>query len=516
MVASRSEQSATPMKDWADRSAEARGYLIVAVAVAYFLAARLGQTLSFATTNATPIMPSAGVAIAVVLALGWRVWPGVLLGAWTAHAIQLFSLPNISTGSVLLGATLMALGNTLECLAGRFALQKLGSVRPSSFDNGRDAFKFVLMAACVPVVAATLGLMGAVASGAWDGDKLALWQTWWLGDAAGIVVCAPAMLAWTRRVRLRWSPSRIVEAVLLSMALVLTGLILFGLPEPGIRSMPYLVMPLLFWVVLRFSVREATSAVVLVAAIATWGTVQGRGPFVSASVNQSLLLLQAFVATLAVTVLALSAALTQRRHLNQTLQQANASLQERVEEQTQKLSQANEQLSRQEEQRERFEQKMRRMAQHDSLTGLANQGLLEELFDAIEALARRHDSEMALLLIDVSSFEPPNQKALDQLLVTMASRLEASVRESDLVARTDGDQFVVVLSKLSTPQDAMGVAEKVLGVLAQPVCIEDETGEAEVRIGIARYPQDSQSFRGLLRCAAQAMAGKKGCALFGA
>lgn len=524
MESARSEPPHTTPKRWEDRSLANRASLVATVALGYFLAARVGLSLSFEQTNATPVWPSSGIALAAVLLLGWKVWPGVLLGAWLTNALVLFGRPDVPVGSALLGATLMASGNTLECLAGRAALRRLGSdARP--FDRIQDVFKFVFVAAAVAVVAASVGLVAMIVAGAAAGaDTLELWLTWWLGDAAGIVVYAPALLAWTWPSELRWSRARVVEAAVLGLSFVPTGFVLFGwLPEPTVRSLPYLVMPLLLWVVLRFSLREAAAAVVLVAAVATWGTVQQRGPFATGTLNESLLLVQSFVGTVAVTVLALSAALTERRQLNAALRKANESLEQRVNERTLELSETNERLSRQMVHRERMEREMRRMAQHDSLTGLANRRLLEELFDTVEALARRHDAEMALLFIDLDDFKPINDtlghRAGDEVLMTVASRLEASVRESDLVARFGGDEFVVVLPELSKPQDVMGVAEKLLGVLTQPIRIEDESRELGVSIGIARYPQDGRDLQGLLRCADHAMysvkqRGKNGYALY--
>jgi diguanylate cyclase (GGDEF)-like protein len=511
------------MSGWAWRSKLGRAMVILAVAVTYFVAARVGLALSLAGTNATPVWPSSGIAMAALLALGWRAWPGVLLGAWAANAIQFAGMGTLPVTHVVLGSVMVAGGNTLEALAGRAILVKSGmAARP--FDRVGDAFKFVFTAMTVPAIAATVGLLAILSLGASAGvNPLDIWVTWWLGDAAGILVYAPALLAWTWRWQ-SWTRARWAELAILGLSLVPTGFLLFAwLPDPMVRSLPYLVMPLLLWVVLRFSLREAASAVVVVTAIATWGTMRSRGPFVAETLNESLLLLQSFVGTVAVTVLALSAAITERRHVYDALLEANRTLEERVRDRTSQLSEVNEHLTNEVRERRHAEEVVRHLAQHDSLTGLANRRLLEGLFDSVEALARRRGSGMALLFLDLDDFKPINDTlghgAGDEVLVQVAARLQGAVRESDLVARVGGDEFVVVLPELGRPEDATAVADKILRAVTVPLRLRGQDRELGISIGIARYPQDARDLQGLLRCADRAMyrvksGGKNGYALF--
>ncbi len=525
MDASETHEDRSIASGSAGRSKLGHSMVILAVAVTYFVAARVGLALSLEGTNATPVWPSSGIALAALLGLGWRAWPGVLLGAWAANAVQFAGMATLPAAQIVLGSMVVAGGNTLEALAGRAALTKLGmAVRP--FDRVHDAFKFVFVAMAVPAIAATVGLVTVSSLGASAGiNPLDIWVTWWLGDAAGILVYTPALLAWAWRPQTSWTPGRWVELAILGLSLVPTGFLLFAwLPDPMVRSLPYLVMPLLLWVVLRFSLREAASAVVLVTAIATWGTMRSRGPFVAETLNESLLLLQSFVGTVAVTVLALSAAITERRHVYDALLDANRTLEERVRERTSELSEVNEHLTNEVRERRHAEEVVRHLAQHDSLTGLANRRLLEELYDSVEALARRRGGAMALLFLDLDDFKQINDTlghgAGDEVLVQVAARLQGAVRESDLVARVGGDEFVVVLPELGRPEDATAVADKMLRAVTAPLRLLGQEYQLGISIGIARYPQDARDLHGLLRCADRAMyrvksGGKNGFALFG-
>lgn len=515
-----SSSARNPAITWHDRPRRDRILILSALVVAYVAASRLGLSVRFDGTIATAVWPASGIALAAALAWGWRTWPGVFVGAWIVNFMYLDEHAALGWGAIGANATAIAVGNTLEVLAGWFALLRIRAARPP-FESVHVAFKFLFVAVAAPVAAASAGVIAMWSFGVIGESKaLESWVTWWLGDAVGILVFTPLLLAWSRRWDMPWTPRRIAEAVVLGLSLVPTGFILFGggLPEPMVRSLPYLVMPLLLWAVLRFGVREATTAVTLVAAIATWGTARGQGPFAAASLNESLLLVQSFVGTVAVTVLMLGAALQERRLLNEALRDANRSLEDRVAERT-------EQLSTEVAERRKAEETVRHMAQHDSLTGLANRRLLGEVFDSIEVLARRRDGEMAVLFIDIDDFKPINDElghdAGDAALVTVASRLEAAVRESDIVARFGGDEFVVVLPDLTKADDAELVAGKVKDALTQPLRVAGATKSLGVSIGIATYPRDARDLDGLVRCADRAMyrakeAGKNGIAFYGA
>ena len=159
--------------------------------------------------------------------------------------------------------------------------------------------------------------------------------------------------------------------------------------------------------------------------------------------------------------------------------------------------------------RKAAEEQLRKMAHYDYLTGLANRNLFNDRLNQAVQRAKRHSSLFALLFFDLDDFKPVNDKyghdTGDKLLQITATRLLNTVRENDTVARMGGDEFVIMLEDLSTPEAASVLAKKVLAAINKPCQVNGHTIEISSSIGISIYPQDSQEVIGLTRCADIAM-----------
>ncbi len=170
--------------------------------------------------------------------------------------------------------------------------------------------------------------------------------------------------------------------------------------------------------------------------------------------------------------------------------------------------------------RKRAEEQVAFLAYHDKLTGLPNRALFEEMLELALARARRHDLGVGVLFLDLDNFKLVNDSmghhAGDDLLVQLAERLRGCTRETDLVARQGGDEFLLLLSDLdrgtaaNANKDAgllvaESVAERVREALRAPFALEGTEFYASGSIGISLYPQDALDAQSLLRNADTAM-----------
>lgn len=152
---------------------------------------------------------------------------------------------------------------------------------------------------------------------------------------------------------------------------------------------------------------------------------------------------------------------------------------------------------------------MLHLAEHDALTDLPNRMLLNDRLARAIALARRYDRRLAVLFLDCDRFKHINDTlghdVGDQVLRSIAKRLNACVRESDTVSRHGGDEFLVLLSEVDHPEDAGLIAEKIVNSIAEPHHINGHELSLTGSVGIALYPEDGQDAQSLIARADTAM-----------
>ncbi|HUS61721.1 MAG TPA: GGDEF domain-containing protein, partial [Acidimicrobiales bacterium] len=148
-------------------------------------------------------------------------------------------------------------------------------------------------------------------------------------------------------------------------------------------------------------------------------------------------------------------------------------------------------------------------ATHDGLTGLPNRALVVDRLDRSIAHARRSNGSCALLFMDLDRFKEVNDTfghaAGDELLRSVATRLATCVRDEDTVARLSGDEFVILLPHLASPEHVVEVARRVLDTLSSPVTVGEQRMLLSGSIGVAVYPNDGGTADELLANADAAM-----------
>ena len=155
------------------------------------------------------------------------------------------------------------------------------------------------------------------------------------------------------------------------------------------------------------------------------------------------------------------------------------------------------------------QQKLSYLARYDPLTGLINRFLFSDRLQSAIARARRDESLVALMFLDLDDFKAVNDHyghaTGDALLKQVAKRIVAAVRETDSVARIGGDEFTVILESGSRLEDAGQVAGKILDSVAEPYIVGNRELRVTTSIGIAMYPLDGDTSQALLRDADIAM-----------
>src|SRR5438045_4641055 len=262
----------------------------------YFIAGKFGLMLAFLHKSASPVWPPAGIALAALLVLGYRVWPAIFVGAF---------LVNVTTAGNIFTSLGIASGNTLEALCGAWLVNKLAN-GARVFDRPQDVFKFALAALISTTLAPTFGVSSLAIGGfaQWS-NYWPIWLTWWLGDASGVLVVAPLLILWSVTSSQRnWNRAQAIEVTILLLLLVALAETVFGGWFPiSARNYPisFICGPIVIWTAFRFTQRETATGIFVLSAIALWGTLHDFGPFILQTENQSLLMLHSWTAALTLT-----------------------------------------------------------------------------------------------------------------------------------------------------------------------------------------------------------------------
>jgi diguanylate cyclase (GGDEF)-like protein len=154
------------------------------------------------------------------------------------------------------------------------------------------------------------------------------------------------------------------------------------------------------------------------------------------------------------------------------------------------------------------EQKLAHAARHDSLTGLPNRALFRDRMDAALARALRGD-KFALLCLDLDRFKEVNDTlghpVGDGLLIEVAARLRAQLRDTDTLARLGGDEFAIIQSDLETASDSVALARRLIECVSAPYDIDGHHLVVGVSVGIAVAPEDGAQYEDLLKAADMAL-----------
>ena len=437
---------------------------LAAIGVIYFALAKGGLALASIHPSATPIWPPTGVALAAVLLWGYRTWPAIFTAAVIANA---------TTAGSVATAIAIATGNSLEAVVGAYLINRWSS-GCNTFSTPNSAAKFALICFVIATpISASIGLTSLATAGYIEWTNFAnAWVTWWLGDVAGALVIAPVIVLWASSHYHAFNRNEFLETVGVLATAAAVGLIAFS---PLIEQTPsrgplgFLAILPMLWAALRRGPRDTATVALVLAGMTIWGTLTGGGPFTTADLNVSFLLVLMFLISITVPSLLLSADVEVRKKAEESLRRAQIELERKVAERTQELEFANAAKSR-----------FLAMASHDLRQPLHALGLFvaqlrtplksaerTKTIERVEA-TRKEMNEMFNSLLDMSRLDAGilTPKITEFPIARLLQKIETAF---DQAARVKGLRLRVRRSDAWVRSDAMLLERILLNLVSNAV-----------------------------------------------
>jgi len=447
----------------------------------------------------SPFWLPAGVAFFAAVRYGWRVVPGIFVGALFVGTI-------VFAGHGWVQPPLIALGNTAApVLAAALLRWRIDAADPFASTSG--AYYFLAAAAVAHGILAATG--GSLALMVTTGIPLArledVWLRWAVSDGGGTLLITPILLMWGHyratfaAIRDHW----IEWAVCVVVAAAATAYMTFGTMDvDGLDAdAAFVLMVPLLWSAVRFPLPYSYALMVGVMFIAVAATLAGHAELVGAEKNRMVIAFAEMAAGFSSVVLLLGATLNEQRLAKEALYRANLDLEHRVDTRTAELRESR--------------RKLEQMAFFDMLTGLGNRRMFEDRFDIMTAMARRKGEKFALAMVDLDRFKEINDHfghdAGDAMLQEAARRLVASVRQSDSVSRLGGDEFGIVLAEAKNATAIDLVCQRIVESFVAPVQFGEIGMQTSASVGVAIFPDHGATMSELYKSADVALyAAKRG------
>jgi diguanylate cyclase (GGDEF)-like protein/PAS domain S-box-containing protein len=279
----------------------------LAVAVAYFIAARICVYIADTGKAPAAIWVPGGIALAALIQFGPRVWPGVFLGSLAANMAVDLALP---------AGLALAFGNTIDPLVAVCGIRRYAG-RQLDFGRTRHVLAYIAFGAIIgPCISGAFGTFGMQIGGVFSSpmDDLVGWFGWSLEGTLSVLIATSALLVLAQVRNWGWSSRRKqAEAVALLAILGLNGWLVLTGTRGAPLSEPYLVLPVMLWLVLRLGSPGAILGNLLLTVISAVAIVNRQGPFLLDTLTASMLWMQAFWSIASLATLLLAAALNEAR-----------------------------------------------------------------------------------------------------------------------------------------------------------------------------------------------------------
>ena len=449
--------------------------LMCVVALVYGVFAKLFLSFATANGNVSFIYPPSGIALAVLLIFGRRLWPAIFLGSL---------IESLWVHDPLWVSLIIAFGNTLSAVIALRLLQQHNF--DATLARLQDVYILTLWGALSSAIAAVIGVGALTLTGIIDGGEfITALLTWWGGDTLGIILFTPIVLLWRKFPSSWFKPQRFIEVIAFYTLAWLFGQVIFFDQFSELLagySREFWITPFIFYSAFRLGLRGTLLLLAMILTQASLGAANHIGVFAHDlhATGMGNVWLYLSVYTLIGLMLTV---LNKQRNKNERELKAN-------------------------------EQRLHKLAFHDALTGLPNRPLFFDRLSKSIAQAKRSQGHLALIYLDLDGFKPINDERGheigDCVLKVVAQRLRGCVRDVDTVARIGGDEFAVVLDGVETPSEAAKIAQKILNTLSTPMHLPGINNDAHhasigASIGIAFYPEHGTGIDTLIAAADVAM-----------
>jgi PAS domain S-box-containing protein len=292
----------------------------------YYVSGRVGLLFTHPPEYIAAVWPPAGVALVGALFLGRWAFPLIALAIFFSGTLWAAA----SRGDPLTATAVTAVGSVggaLRALLGAYLIRRVAP-GPLTLGRTRVALGIVLAAVAASALSATIGVTARSLGGLGDGDFGERWLRWWLADTAGVLLVAPAVLAFRERPSLPFAWRKHFELLVLASTAALASVTVFGgtFSVDISRPLSATLLPMVAWPAFRFGPAVSSWMVLGLSGVAIWGATHGVGPFVAGTPTATLLLVQAFLVVLGATALVLSAEVQGRRDVQGRLEETTTLL----------------------------------------------------------------------------------------------------------------------------------------------------------------------------------------------
>jgi len=312
---------------------------MILITLVYIAFNQLSLILAFPDSNSLAVSFAAGFALGMMLLYGVRIWPAIAIGSLIAtmllflHHQLIFNLESVVT------ITLISTVSTLEALFATLLINRIVKTK-NTFKKATNVFVFVLVTIAISFIGASLVALSMVTSKIINQDFFIIYLfRYSFSNIVGIFLLTPLLISWSNQFKLKISKRILIESILfiVALGLVLSSLTVDSIANTAEKSLPFLIMPFIFWLAFRANRAIITSLVLLLAITSLYATGNSLGPFTLQTENESILILEIFLSIISITALVINATVQERSIAEKELKKFNDKLETRVVERTKEL-----------------------------------------------------------------------------------------------------------------------------------------------------------------------------------